>query len=62
MLMDDVLPIMVKNTLDLHVLLNLAFATTIFASFDLYRSKGNVDIFALVIKNLNESWTPMHVA
>ncbi len=48
--------IMVKQSL--HVLLNLAFATTMVISFDLWMSKDGVDIFALVIKYLNESQTP----
>jgi hypothetical protein len=59
--MDDVLPTMVKKTLDLHVLPNLASTTIISTSFDLWMLKGSVDTFALVIKNLNESWTSMHV-
>jgi hypothetical protein len=33
--MDDVFLVMVKKTLDLHVLPNLAFAATISTSFDL---------------------------
>jgi hypothetical protein len=53
--MDELLPAMVKKTFDLHVLPNLAFVTTVFYSFDLWMSKDGVDIFALVIKNLNES-------
>ncbi len=52
---------MVKNTMDLHVFLNLAFAFTIFASFDLWMLKGDLDMFSLVINFLNESWNPMHV-
>jgi len=46
---------------NLHVLQNLTFVTTIFESFDLWMSKGGVDIFSLVTIFLNESWTPMHV-
>jgi len=59
--MDDVLFAMVKKTLDLHVFPNLAFLAIVFTNFDLYMFKGSVNIFALMIKNLNESQTPMHV-
>jgi hypothetical protein len=40
---------------------NLASTCTISTSFDFWMSRGGVDIFSLVIKFLNESWTPMHV-
>jgi len=60
-LVDDVLLAMVKKTLNLHVLPNLTFVTIISTSFNLWIFKDNVDIFALVTKNLNESWTLMHV-
>jgi hypothetical protein len=43
------------------VLPRLAKATTLLASFDLWMSTGNMDIFALVINYLNESWMPQHV-
>jgi hypothetical protein len=59
--MDNVITAMVKKTLDLHLLPNLAFAAIVYASFDLWISRDSIDIFALVIKILNESWTPMHV-
>ncbi len=52
---------MVKKTMDLHVFPNLAFAFTIFASFDLWMFKGDLDMFSLVINFLNEFWNPMHV-
>ncbi len=55
------LPTMVKKTLDLHVLPNLASTTIISTSFDLWMLRGSVDTFALVRKILNESWTSMHV-
>ncbi len=61
MLVDDVFLVMAKKTLDLHVLPNLASTTIVSISFDVWMFKGSVDTFALVIKNLNESWTPMHV-
>ncbi len=51
--MDNVLPTMVKKTLDLHLLPNLAFVAIVCASFDLWISRDGMDIFALVIKNLN---------
>ncbi len=54
-------PTMVKRTLDLHVFPNLAFATTIFTSFDMWMFKDNVDTFAFVMNFLNQSWTPSHV-
>jgi hypothetical protein len=52
---------MVKKTLNLHVLPNLAFVATIFTSFNLWMSRGGVDTFAIVIIFLNEFWTFMHV-
>jgi hypothetical protein len=39
--------------LDLHLLPNLAFVAIVCASFDLWISRDGMDIFALVIKNLN---------
>jgi TRAP-type mannitol/chloroaromatic compound transport system permease large subunit len=59
--MDEMLLTMVKKTLDLHVFLNLASATIIITSFDLWMFKGGANIFALVINFLNKSWIPMHV-
>ncbi len=53
--MDEVLPTMVKKTLDFHVLSNLAFVATISYSSDLWMYKGGVDTFALVINFINES-------
>ncbi len=52
---------MVKKTMDLHVFPNLAFAFTIFESFDLWMFKGDLDTFSLVMNFLNESWNPIHV-
>jgi len=40
---------MVKKTMDLHVFPNLAFAFTIFGSFDLWMFKGDLNTFSLVI-------------
>jgi hypothetical protein len=53
--------VMVKKTMQLHVLPGLAKATTLSANFDLWMSKGGMDTFALVINHLNESWMPQHV-
>jgi hypothetical protein len=55
---EEVLPIMVKKTMQLHVLLGLAKVTTLLISFDFWMSKGGMDTFALVINYLNESWMP----
>ncbi len=52
---------MVKRTLDLHVFPNLAFATTIFTTFDMWMFRDDVDTFVFVMNFLNQSWTPMHV-
>jgi hypothetical protein len=51
---EEVLPTMVKKTMDIHVLPNLALTTMVFASFDLWMSCGGVDTFALVINFLND--------
>lgn len=59
--MGEVFFAMVKKTMDLHVFPNLAFAFTIFASFDLWMFKGDLDMFSLVINFFNEFWNPMHV-
>ncbi len=53
--------VIVRKTMDLHVLFNLAFAIIMATSFDLWMSKHGMDIFAFVINYLNELWTPMHV-
>jgi hypothetical protein len=58
---EEVLPTMVKNTMDHHVLSNLASAIVVFASFDLWMSYDGVDTFALVTNFLNDNWVPMHV-
>lgn len=51
---------MVRKTMDLHVLPNLASMVDS-TSFDLWMLKGSVDTFGVVINFLNESWNPMHV-
>jgi hypothetical protein len=52
--MEHVFLTMVTKTMDLHVLPNLEFATTISISFDLWMSKGCVHTFVLVINYLDE--------
>jgi hypothetical protein len=52
---------MVKKTMQLHVLLRLAKATTLSINFDLWMSIGGIDTFVLVINYINESWMPQHV-
>jgi hypothetical protein len=59
--MEEMLPVMVKKTLDQHVLPNLKTITTILASFNLWMSHGDVDTFALVINFVIEAWVLMHV-
>jgi hypothetical protein len=46
---EEVLLAIIKNTMDHHVLSNLAYATMGFASFDVWMFHGGVDTFALVI-------------
>jgi hypothetical protein len=45
--------IMVTKCVDMHILLNLTNLTIVFACFDLWISKGDVDTFALIIKLRN---------
>jgi hypothetical protein len=40
---------MVTKSMDIHVLPKLTSVVTIFASFDLWMSKGGIDMFTLVI-------------
>ncbi len=60
-LVQEVILVIVRKTMDMHVLLNLAFAIIMATSFDLQMSNGGVGTFAFVINYLNELWTPMHV-
>jgi hypothetical protein len=57
----EVLPTMIKKTMDQHVLPNLASTIVVFASFDLWMSHNNMDIFVLIINFLNHTWVPMHI-
>jgi hypothetical protein len=59
--MEELLPTMVKKTLDQHVLPNLKITTIVSANFDIWMSCGGVDTFALVIVYLIEAWVSMHV-
>ncbi len=45
---------MITKTMDLHVLPNFEYTTTISTSFDLWMSKGGVDTFVLVVNYLDE--------
>jgi hypothetical protein len=58
---EEMLPTMVKKTLDQHVLPNLKITTTISTIFNLWMFRGRVDTFVIVIIFLNEAWVPMHV-
>ncbi len=57
----EMLPTMIKKTMDQHVLLNLASTIIVCASFDLWMSCNNMDIFALIINFLNDTWVPVHI-
>jgi hypothetical protein len=54
-LLEHVLLEIIQKTMNLHVLPSLKTITIISTSFDLWMSKGGVDIFALVINYLDES-------
>ncbi len=54
-LVDELFPAMVKRTLNLHVFPNLAFATTIFTSFDMWMFKDDVDTFSFVMNFFYQS-------
>jgi len=52
---------MIKKTMDQHVLPNLASTIIVSTSFDLWMPCNNMDIFALIINFLNDTWVPMHI-
>jgi hypothetical protein len=52
---EEVLPTMVKTTMDRHVLPNFALTTMVSVSFDLWMSCGEVDTFVLVINFLSDN-------
>jgi hypothetical protein len=52
---------MVIKTMKLHVLLHLVESMTMSTNFDLWMFKGDMDTFALIINDLNDYCTPMHV-
>jgi hypothetical protein len=60
-LVEEVLLTMVKKNHGPHVLADNAFATIVFASFDLWMFHNGVDNFDLVINFLNDIWVPMRV-
>jgi hypothetical protein len=51
---------MVIKSMDIHVLSKLASETTVFASLDLWMSRGGIDTFVLVINYLYEDWEHVH--
>jgi len=46
---EKMLPKMVQNTMDLHLLPNLEIATIVYIGFDIWMSKGGVNTFLLVL-------------
>jgi len=60
-LMEEILPAMVKKTIDQHVLSNLAYITLMFISFDLWVCPCGMDILVLVINFLSDTWVAMHI-
>jgi hypothetical protein len=58
---EEVLPTMVKKTMDHHVLPNLALTIVVSTSFNLWMFHGGVDAFVLVINLLSDNWVPMHI-
>jgi hypothetical protein len=53
---EEVLPTMVKKTMDHHVLPNLTLTTMVFASFDLWIYCGEVNTFFWVINFLSDNY------
>jgi type IV secretory pathway VirB6-like protein len=60
-LVEVMISMIVQKIMVLDVLLNFAFQTIVFASFNLWMPRGNVDMFVLVINFLREAWVFMHV-
>ncbi len=58
--MGHVLPEMVQKAMDLHVLLHLEFIAIVFANFDLSMSRGDINMFTLVINYWDDGWIPRH--
>jgi hypothetical protein len=58
---EEVILMMVRKIMDLHVLFNFAFVIIMATSFDLWMSKGGANTFAFVFNYLNELWTSMHL-
>jgi hypothetical protein len=47
---------MVTKSMDIHVLPKFISVTIVYASFDLWMSRGGIDTFALVINYFIETW------
>jgi len=58
---EEVVPTMVKKTMNHHVLLNLTLTIVVSITFTLWMSRSRVDIFVLVINFLSDNWVPMHI-
>jgi hypothetical protein len=58
---EEVLFIRVTKYMDIHILPKLASVAIVSTSFDLWMSKGSIDMFALVINYLSKAWEPMYV-
>jgi len=58
---EEVFPIMITKSMDIHVLPKLASAIIVYVSFDLWMSTKGIDTFALVINYLFEAWEHVHV-
>ncbi len=52
---------MVTKSMDIHVLPKLASATIVYASFDLWMSKGGINTFSLIMNYLSKNWESMNV-
>jgi hypothetical protein len=56
-----VLPCLVKCTLEKFVLLYINATISLTTTFDLWMSKGALNIFSLVINFLTLDWEPKHI-
>jgi hypothetical protein len=57
---EKVLPIMVTKYMDIHILPKLASVVIVSTSFDLWMSKGGINMFALLINYLSKTWEHVH--
>jgi hypothetical protein len=60
-IVEEMLHVMVKKTLDQHVLPNLALVVVVSINFDLWMFCMGVHTFVIVINFLNYTWVPMHI-